>query len=197
MRASALTGSRMRTLRGEAAAALLITLTAVALAEGPAFATSCVSPEDAIPDTETAFVGTAVEQRQRHARVDVDEVWRGPDLAPTVWVKTAPGNDLGPLSSFFGSSSLSNAQLEPGRRYIIASDGRELRTNVCLVAQASEPLVEHLAPETTREPIANGTTGVQPLSSNPAAIAGIGLTLIAVASAGSWLAYRRHRSRHA
>lgn len=185
----------MTALCGGAATAVLIALTIVAWTEAPAFATSCVLPEEAIPDAETVFLGTVVEQRARHARVEVDEVWRGPDLAPSVWVKTARGGDLGPLGRFFRSSP-GDAQLAPGRRYIIASDERELHTDVCLVAQASEPLVERLAPESTREPLATGATGERPLSSNPAVIASIALTLITFGSAGGWLAYRS-RSGHA
>lgn len=196
MRASALTGSGMSAVGRGSTTAVLLALTIVAfVGDVPVVAASCAAPAGGIPDADTAFVGTVVEQHERHARVDVDEVWRGPDLAPTVWVATAAHGNPWPLSLFVSSSL--DAHLVSGRRYIIAGEGGELRTDACLVAQASDPLVERLAPETTREPVAGGTTGEKPLSSKPTVIAGIGLTLVALASAGSWLAYQRKRSRHA
>ncbi|MBW3577685.1 MAG: hypothetical protein KY462_08105 [Actinobacteria bacterium] len=89
----------------------------VVVAPAPAFADCAGEPADLIADMETVFVATAVEQGPRFARLDVDEVWRGPDPAPSVSVQTASGDAAWwPLRLVVRKRTSVDAQRVPGTR---------------------------------------------------------------------------------
>lgn len=172
---------------------LMAVLLAVVMAS-PANASCAAEPEELIASKETVFVATVLEQNDRYARVQVEEIWRGPALAPSVWLRTAADEaPWWPLSLVSRSQTSVDAQLVPGARYVIATEGA-FRTNTCLVAEASEPFVERLAPDATRAPVAFGDTGAEPsVLEGPAGVALALLGLVTLASTGTWLAYRRLR----
>lgn len=161
----------------------------------PAHASCAADPEEAIDNKQTVFVATAVEQRHPYARVEIKEIWRGPDLAPSVWLQTTPVQAPSwPLNLVSRTYTSVDADLVPGTRYLIATEEGGFRTNNCLVAEASDPFVDRLAPDVTREPVASGQTGMEPSSlDGPIGIA-LAVALIALVAAGIWLAYRRVRS---
>lgn len=167
------------------------------IAAMPAHASCAAEPEDAIADRATVFLATAVEQTDRYARVEVAEVWRGPDLAPTVWLQTSSA-ELAPwpLRLVLRASTSVDAQLVPGTRYLIATQDGGFRTSTCLVTEASEDLVRRLAPETTRPPIASGATGAEPGVLDGTSGVAVAIALIAALPAGVWMTYRRFRPTH-
>jgi hypothetical protein len=113
---------------------------AVLVPASPAAATSCTALTGT-PDAPVVLVGTVEAAWSEHARLAVDEVWVGPDLAPVVWVEAAE-DDLG------------GDYLVPGERYVVTADA-SFRTDLCGVAD-----VDDLArPADVREPVAGGLTG--------------------------------------
>lgn len=121
-------------------------LLAVATAS-PANASCAVEPEELIASKETVFVAMVLEQNDRSARVEVEEIWRGPELAHSVWLRTAADEATWwPLSLLSRSQTSVDAQLVPGVRYLIATEEGGFRTNTCLVAEATEAFVERLVP---------------------------------------------------
>lgn len=167
----------------------------VIVAPAPAFADCADEPADLIADRETVFVATAVEQGPRFARLDVEEVWRGPDLAPSVSVQTASGGAAWwPLSLVVPTHTSVDAEFVPGTRYLIATEDGGFRTNTCLVARASEPFVDRLAPQDTREPIATGQAGVTPSVLDGALGMALALAILIMLPIGALLAYRRRRA---
>lgn len=133
---------------------------------------------------DRAFVGTVTQQDISTARIDVEQVWYGADLAPTVVVKTGQDQLPWPLSVFLRSGSSADVALEPGTTYVIAMEGgtQELRTNSCLVAEATKPLLA-LAPDDARAPVPGAISGMPAgIFSTGVAVAGVGV-LVALALA--------------
>lgn len=182
-----------RAVLGVVATLMSATVLVVALPR-PASASCAGELADLIADMETVFVATALEQGPRFARVEVDEVWRGPDLAPSVSVQTAAAVTWWPLRLVEKTRTSVDAELVPGTRYLIAThDG--FRTNACLVAPASDPFVDRLAPQDAREPVATGQTGANPSNlDGPLGVVLALVILVVLPIIGGSLAYRRLRA---
>lgn len=161
----------------------------------PAHASCAAEPEDAIAEQEVVFLATATEQTERHARVEVEEIWRGPALTRSVWLQTSAAEPPPwPASLVFEAATSIDVQLVPGTRYLIATEGDGFRTNTCLVAQASEELVQRLAPETTRQPVPTGERGEGPGILEGTSGIALAVALLAALLVGGWLTYRRFRA---
>lgn len=170
------------------AAAILL----VAVPGRPAHADCAAEPEVAIATQELVFVATALEQTDYHARVEVEEIWRGPDLAPRVWVRTSSA-DLPPWprSLVVRAATSIDVALVPGSRYLIATENGTFRTNTCLVTEASDGLLERLAPEVTRQPIASGATGEGPGILEGTTGIVLAIAVLLALPVGAWFGYRR------
>lgn len=77
---------------------------------------------------------------------------------------------------------------------MIATHGDGFRTSSCLVAEASEDVVQRLAPETTRQPVASGVTGDGPGVLEGISGIALAIALLAALPVGDWLTYRRLRA---
>lgn len=174
--------------------ALLAGLLVAAMAM-PAQASCAAEAEDAIAEQETVFLGTAVEQTDRYARVEVEAVWRGTDLAPTVWLQTSAADPPPwPASLVLRAATSVDAELVPGARYVIAAVDDGFQTNDCLVTDASASVLERLAPQDTRQPTAAGATGAGPgLLEGTSGIA-LAIALLVALPVSGWLAARRFRA---
>lgn len=160
-------------------AALMAVAAAVAvlLPASPAAADTCTALEGTV-DAPVVLVGTVEAAWSEHARLAVDEVWAGPDLAPVVWVEAAEG-DLG------------GDYLVPGERYVVAAD-EGFRTDLCGVAAVSDVN----RPAAVREPVADGATGTDAPRSAAEALAWSAGAAGLVAAAGVLvLLVRRRRAR--
>jgi hypothetical protein len=107
----------------------------------PAAATSCTALTGT-PDAPVVLVGTVEAAWSEHARLAVDAVWAGPDLAPVVWVEAVEDDDLG------------GDYLVPGERYVVTAD-ESFRTGLCGVAAVGDVT----PPADVREPVEGGLTG--------------------------------------
>lgn len=157
-------------------AALMVVAAAVAvlLPASPAAADTCTALEGTV-DAPVVLVGTVVAAWSEHARLAVDEVWAGPDLAPVVWVEAAEG-DLG------------GDYLVPGERYLVAAD-EGFRTDLCGVAAVGDVT----RPAAVREPVGGGLTGTDaPRSAAELVAWSLGGTVLAAALV---LLVRRRRGR--
>ncbi|TCI96899.1 hypothetical protein, partial [Aeromicrobium sp. IC_218] len=123
------------------AALVAATALAVLLPASPAAATSCTALTGT-PDAPVVLVGTVQAAWSEHARLAVDEVWAGPDLAPVVWVEAVEDDDLG------------GDYLVPGERYVVTAD-ESFRTGLCEVAAVGDVT----RPSDVREPVEGGVTG--------------------------------------
>jgi hypothetical protein len=168
--------------------AFAATVLAVALhlAAGPARA-SCMEPpplEQDLARADVVFVGTVYElaDNGRTARVEVHEVWSGPDLPERVEVHGGPGEpDL---------ATSVDRHFQADTRYLFAAsvrDGR-LQDDSCTATQAWTEELAALRPESHRAPLAiTEATGGPPL---PLVIAAIGVA--AILSAGYFAFRQRH-----
>ena len=157
---------------------------------GPAAASCGGEVSEFVSRMQRVFVGTVAQQSASHAQFDVEQVWRGPDLAPRVVVQTGQS---WPLSLISGLSSSNDAMLEPGRTYVVALEEDTLRTNACLVGEVTPELLA-LAPDDVRDPVRGGLSGGQGAAVSPAVmLAGAGLVIVAVAAL---LARRRRRHQN-
>jgi hypothetical protein len=167
--------------------AFAATILAVALhlAAGSAHG-SCMEPpplEQHLARADVVFVGTVYElaDNGRTARVEVHEVWTGPDLPERVEVHGGPGEpDL---------ATSVDRHFQADTRYLFAasvSDGR-LTDDSCTATQTWTDALAAMRPESHRVPLAiTDATGGPPL---PLIIAAIGVA--AIMSAG-YYAFR-HR----
>ena len=179
----------MRTLsRGIAATVLAV---APLLAVPVSAEASCA--EDSGPaGSYVVFVGRAEEERRGYTRLVVEEVWRGPDLAPEVWVLSGQEQPPVPFNLLQAVGSSNDADFVDGHRYVVgASDG--FQTGAC----SSEEVVgtTEQAPGRPREPRvpqADGLEGADP----PAGPWQIGLVSAGVVlAAGGLVRWLRRRRR--
>lgn len=127
------------------------------LAPTPALA-SCA--EEAGPaGADVIFVGTPVEQRRGYTRLEVEEVWAGPDLAPEVWVLSGQAQPPWPFYLFSSVSSSIDAELADGETYVVGATD-EFSTGLCSVGAVEENA--GLRPDEVREPAADGLRGADP-----------------------------------
>jgi hypothetical protein len=132
---------------GSAALLGLLVLTSAA----PSVA-SCARPipiEEAMQSADSVFVGTvtSLSNGERWATVAVDEVWRGPDLAPTVEVRGGPGGN---------TASSIDRRFAGATRYLFVVSIAEgvLSDNACSATIEWEPDLANLRPATAHPPIA-------------------------------------------
>ena len=175
----------MRTLR-----VLLLTAVAVVLVAVPSSArAACSQPtashllEMAAEGERSVFVGTVVHGGDV-ARLAVDEVWSGPDLAPEVAVRTGPDQPPWPASRVLRRASSVDADLLLGWQYLVATHG-DFATTLCssMVADA-EVLAD--APLDARAPTIDGLRGYRPGPFDTALGATVLAALIGTASLIWW-----------
>lgn len=137
-----------RLARTAASAALI--MVPLLLAAAPVLA-SCVMPppvEEAVRDAEIAFVGTvtSVANSGRWAMVAVEEVWKGPDLAPVVELRGGPeGNTATSVDRSFTA----------GTRYLFLPFIAEgvLQETACSSTTEFTADLARLRPATARSPV--------------------------------------------
>lgn len=91
-----------------------------------------------------------VTQRSHHVQLEVETVWRGPDLAPLVWV--VGGGDAGEAVG---------VGWVRGQRFLVLTSP-EFETNDCIATRvdAVDDLAA-LSPAAVRRPVPDGVTGAQ------------------------------------
>jgi hypothetical protein len=122
--------------------------------------------EDAGPaGSEVIFVGTPREERRGYTRFDVDEIWAGPDLAPSVWVLSGqqqPGFPWFLIQGVSGSTDADFVDVGDGQRWVVGATSA-FATSGCSVALVDEP--GSTRPGGARPPVAGGLRGVDPPAS--------------------------------
>lgn len=135
--------------RAAASAGLLVPLLLTSAA--PVLA-SCMMPppiEQAIRDADSVFLGTVtgLSNNDRWATVAVEEVWKGPDLAPIVEVRGGPEGDM---------ATSVDRSFSGGTRYLFLAyiaDG-VLNDNACSSTTEFTADLARLRPATAHPPIA-------------------------------------------
>lgn len=159
------------------------------LLAAPGASASCgAEPRDQAASSPIAFVGTVSEVRGTRAQINVEAVWRGPDVAPVVWVQG--GMEDSPLS-FMGASTSVDMQWELGRRYLIGAQEADLRTDNCSSVLLEAGDAAAIASGDTRPPVAGGVGGAGPVA-DPFVwlLSALAVLLAATAGAAVYLARR-------
>jgi hypothetical protein len=140
----------------------------LALGGGEMAQASCAGPfKSAARDANQVFLGTVSAERRGYTQFMVEQVWRGPDLAPQVWLLSGTPQAPWPINLVLRTASPGDADLVAGRRYVVATEGGDrFHTNACIVQEADQRLIAALAPEDPREPVSSGATGTRPPLSN-------------------------------
>jgi hypothetical protein len=137
--------------------AALVAGVAGGLVLGAPVAAQASCAEDSGPaGSPVVFVGTVEAERAGYTRLAVEEVRRGPDLAPEVWVRTGQEQPPWPLSLVSAVGSSVDAELEPGTRWVVGAS-RGFDTSACSVAEA-----RGTAEDGARGPVADGLEGADP-----------------------------------
>ena len=151
----------MRTLR-----VLLLTAVGLMLVALPSGAwAACSQPTASLLLELTAegersvFVGTVVHGGDV-ARLAVDEVWSGPDLAPEVTVRTGRDQLPWPASRVARRVSSVDADLLLGWQYVVATHG-DFATDRCSSMVADAAVLAE-APADARAPTTEGLRGYRP-----------------------------------
>ncbi|MDP9443512.1 MAG: hypothetical protein M3P83_03790 [Actinomycetota bacterium] len=128
-----------------------------------AHASCAAAPIDNLTSSQQpVFVGTAVAQRGGFTRFTVHEVWRGPDLADSVWVQTGQRQAPWPLSLFVGVGSSTDANVRTGASYLVGTYGG-FRTDACLMVSLDDVSdAAGLRPGPVRAPVPAGRSGAEP-----------------------------------
>lgn len=112
---------------------------------------SCVMPpsiDEAVRDADLVFLGTvtSLSNNDRWATVTVEEVWKGPDLAPVVEVRGGPGGNA--------ASSVDRSFLA-GTRYLFLPFIAEgvLQDSACSSTTQFTAELSRLRPATARQPV--------------------------------------------
>jgi hypothetical protein len=170
-------------------------LLAAAAASGlllPAQPATASCAEDAGPDgSAVVFVGTAGSERRGYIRFAVDEVWSGPDLAPTVWIRTGQEQPAWPWGLFSAVGSSTDAELVTGERYVVGAS-RSYASDVCTVAEATASTHARDA----RGPVEGGSTGADPPIGPAGQLLWTVSVLGVVAAAAAFLRRSRRGRRH-
>lgn len=171
-------------------AALLLATTAI-----PQAALASCGPsiliDEAIANANVVLVGTVTDlsNENRWARVEVEEVWKGPDLPAVVVVRGGPEPGVW--------TSVDRTYRAVRYLFIVQFDGRVLTDSVCgKTAEWSDNLLV-FRPDDWRGPAgAHGEGGDEMGSIDPGAIAvpiaGVALLGLAIIGGSSWVARRRH-----
>ncbi len=166
-------------LRPSRRLALLIPAAFVALLAAPgAVLADCMMPppiEEAVQTNDVVLVGTvvAVQDQGRRATVQVDEIWRGPDLPETTVVLGGQGDAFTSVDRTY----------EVGMKYVffpsVDPDTRALVDNLCTNTAEWQDDYEKIRPTEARSPI--GDPSAEPASFDVASIVPIGALVLAVA----------------
>ncbi len=89
------------------------------------------------------------------------EVWAGPSLAPDVWMQSGQEQPTWPLSLFEGVGSSSDADFDPGGRYLVGAT-RDFETNVCTVEKVARRTDLAPRPDGVSAPSEGGLQGADP-----------------------------------
>lgn len=130
-----------------------------------------------------AFVGTvkATRNNDRIASFDVEEIWRGPNLADPIEVSGGP-EDPNAVSSV-------DRTWEIGTRYLVlptADSAGELTDSACSPTSVYKPEFDALRPASAHAPQGPPTSGVP--GATP--IAAIFLVILVLGSIGGFFLYR-------
>lgn len=142
--------------------ALLTTVVSALVAGSSATWADCAQPtapyllELAADGERSVFVGTVVHGGDV-ARLAVDEVWSGPDLAPEVAVRTGSEQLPWPASLLLRRASSVDADLQFGERYVVATHA-DFATDGCSSLLADAGVLAD-APPDARAPAADGLGG--------------------------------------
>ena len=148
---------RMNGLLARAAASVGL-LVPLLLTSAAAVVASCQMPfpideatalQQGIQEADSVFVGTvtSLSNGNRWATVAVEEVWAGPDLAPTVEVRGAPD----------GMTTSADRTYASGKAYlfvVLIADG-QLNDNACSATREFTRDLIGLRPATARQPISS------------------------------------------
>jgi hypothetical protein len=178
-----------RQLIGRGVMAGLVAL-ALVVASGERVAASCAMPPplpDHVAMADAVFVGTVrhVTSEARTATVEVQEIWRGPDLPASVVVRGGLDED--------GVTTSADRSFEVGIRYLfaVAANGGRLEDHACTATQPWTDELAALRPDDPREPLpsADGSADVLGIAVPTPPLIAL-LVVIAVGVAGT-LAFRR------
>lgn len=169
---------------------VVASLTLLLVATAPASA-SCIRDDRPlsvkIAESEIVFVGTVltVDDARRTARVQVEEVWRGPELDEQVVVHGGPDAR---------SSSSVDRHWEPGARYLVfpRQENGRLQDDACSPTMPWEPQLATFRPDDAR-PIER-QSGRVPTTARPTEWVFVGSALIVLVLGIGWLV-RRHARR--
>jgi hypothetical protein len=160
---------------GRSGAAAALCVVALLVGASPAAADcASVTVDGAFRDATSVFVGEVSGRRGDHVRFETAEVWRGPDLAEQVWVRTDNGS----------------APLDQGGRYLVgAAEG--FLTGDCLLWPADATEVTDARPLDVRAPAEGGSAGAEP----PPGLRTVGLVGLGAATVlgGAFVLVRRSR----
>jgi len=179
---------------------LLVTLTVfagvLAVAASPAAASCAEIPpvKKAIADADILFVGTVVETTNddRWATVEVEEVWKGGDIADVVEVRAGPPDPPGPIS-VAGSN---DRTYRAGVRYLFfpyGAKGDILQDSACSRTTRLTRAVERFRPASMERP----TPAPEPTPASPgqseslSLLLPVGVAVVVVALGGFVFARRR------
>ncbi|NJD28451.1 MAG: hypothetical protein FIA92_09150 [Chloroflexi bacterium] len=159
-------------------APLLPIAAAFALLGAPgAVLADCMMPppiEEAVKSAEVVFVGTvvAVQDQGRRATVEVEEVWRGPDLPVTTVVLGGQGEGLTSVDRTY----------EVGMKYVffpsVDPESRALVDNLCTNTTPWQDDYEAVRPAEARPPI--GEPSTEPVGFDVASLVPIGGLVLVV-----------------
>ena len=155
---------------------------------------SCVElaePAVAVREADVAFVGTVVRlaNQDRWATVAVEEVWRGPDLGPTVEVRGGPAGNV--------ATSVDRTYRLGRYLFVVSAAGGHFSDSACSATTEWDRTLEPIRPADARRPL-GASVGDEPSPSGdtrslaaPLIVASAaGLALMAVVSV---LALRRRQ----
>lgn len=183
--------ARMNRLRVSALRFLLVAAFLLAPVSFPQTALALCAPsvliDEAIANANVVLVGTVTDlsNESRWARVEVEEVWKGPDLPAVVVVRGGPEPGVW--------SSVDRTYRAVRYLFIVQFDGRVLTDSVCgNTAEWSDNLLV-FRPADWRGPAgAAGESGDARWPIDPGAIAGAALLALVVIGGSAWVARRRH-----
>lgn len=123
------------------------------------------SLEQQVAESQVVFVGTVVglEDQQRTALFDVQEVWKGPDIPGQVAVRGGPGEP--------NMATSVDRSWRPGQRYLVMPyvEGGRLADNSCSPTRPWEDELAQARPDEVRRPTSAGADdgGAATASSTP------------------------------
>ncbi len=136
-----------------------------ALVVAPPAAASCaeVTVERLVAAPQALLVRVE-DQRGSLARVEVQQVWSGPDRPPGLEITTGERDP--------GVGSSMDVQLQEDQLYVVAVQGEELRTSACSALQVSPEEARAAAPASARPPV-DGAPGAAAPPLPPVALVGL------------------------